>query len=259
MKTLSIIGSPVSCLSLSQHTERIVELARSNRGSYVCVANVHMLMESHWDSKFRSVLQKAHSIAADGMPLVWIMRALGEKRQERVPGMKIFQSVCLAAESEGLRVALVGSEKHILERIVSRLKREYPNLMLSAVLPLPFRKLTSDEEDTLVSKLNQSSADIVFVSLGCPKQEKFMAKLHGRLSSTMIGVGGVFPIYAGLLPAAPSWVQSFGLEWLFRLYQEPKRLWKRYASTNFPFIYLALLQLLFEKFVPAKLTLKSDD
>ena len=221
-----ILGSPVSCCSTKEGTQIITSMAQSKSRAYVCVANVHMLMESYWSSRFRDVLLNARVVTPDGMPLVWILRLLGQIKQERVSGMELFNSICNAAQSRELRIGLIGSTPEILKGVQDRLQREYPQLILSIVKPLPFRETTIDEDKELIESIKDSKSDILFISLGCPKQEVFMARHHESLDVVMIGVGGVFPVYAGLLKQTPKWMQPLGLEWLFRLIQEPGRLWE---------------------------------
>ncbi|MGK7909915.1 MAG: WecB/TagA/CpsF family glycosyltransferase [Synechococcus sp.] len=247
----AILGVPVSCFESKSSISSIFELACNGKGGFVCLANVHMVMESYWNSSFRKVLLRSSYILPDGMPIVWMLRALGVINTERLSGIDTFNSICELAEKNNMSIALIGSEKRIVDLIQLKLKNEYPNLVISSVIPLPFRELSEKEEKSLADDLASMNASFSFVSLGCPKQEAFMSKYRNVTSSVMIGVGGVFPIYAGLIPLAPKWVMHLGLEWLFRLCQEPKRLWKRYATTNIPFIVLALRQLLSEYYLNA--------
>lgn len=178
------------------------------------------------------------------MPLVWMMRLLGARYQNRVAGMDIFLALCELAQTLNMSVFFVGSQTEILSRMQDRLKKEFPKLKIAAMEPLPFRPLTETEDQQLIQKINSSGAGIVLVSLGCPKQENWMAQHKGKVDSVMIGLGGVFPVYAGIKKWAPRIVRDLGLEWLYRWLQEPRRLWRRYTTTIPPFVLLASKQLL---------------
>lgn len=243
---INLIGVPITALSLMEQIQVIIDWAKQRSSRVICVANVHMLMEAHWDNRFHNVLGGADLVTPDGMPLVWLMKALGIKSQDRVAGLDIFLNVCQIASKEKIKIYLLGCTQDILERIKLRLHREFPNVILAGLEPLPFRPLTDSEDAELVKRINASQAGIVFLALGCPKQEYWMAHHQGKIKAVMIGIGGVFPVYAGLKKNAPEWVKVGGLEWLYRLVQEPKRLWNRYRKTIPPFIFLALQQLVLE-------------
>lgn len=243
---VKLIGVSVTALPLMEQIVVMLDWAKQRSSRVVCVANVHMLMEAHWDNRFRKVLDSSDLVTPDGMPLVWLMRALGVKSQDRVAGLDIFLNTCQLASREKVAVYLLGCTQDILEQVKSRLHREFPDLILAGAEPLPFRPLTESEDAELVERVNARQTGIVFLALGCPKQEYWMAQHKGKIQALMIGVGGVFPVYAGLKKNAPSWVKVSGLEWLYRLAQEPRRLWIRYQKTIPPFIFLALQQLALE-------------
>ena len=243
---INLIGVPITALPLMEQIQVIIDWAKQRSSRVICVANVHMLMEARWDNRFHKVLGGADLVTPDGMPLVWLMKALGIKSQDRVAGLDIFLNVCQIASKEEIKIYLLGCTQDILERIKLRLHREFPNVILAGLEPLPFRPLTDSEDAELVKRINASQASIVFLALGCPKQEYWMAHHQGKIKAVMIGIGGVFPVYAGLKKNAPEWVKVGGLEWLYRLVQEPKRLWNRYRKTIPPFIFLALQQLVLE-------------
>jgi N-acetylglucosaminyldiphosphoundecaprenol N-acetyl-beta-D-mannosaminyltransferase len=238
-----VIGIYINPLSLSQHVDLILRWAMQNTSRAVCVANVHMLMEAHWDPDFKRILHSADLVTPDGMPLVWMLRLLGVYNQERVAGMDLFRAVCEKAQSQGVGVLFLGSGAQILAKMRRRLDLEYPNLNVVGMDPLPFRPLTPSEDQVLIDKINQSRAGLLLLSLGCPKQEKWIADHRGKVNATMMGLGGVFPVYAGLQTYAPKWARELGLEWAYRLCQEPGRLWRRYATTIPPFVWLAAQQL----------------
>jgi N-acetylglucosaminyldiphosphoundecaprenol N-acetyl-beta-D-mannosaminyltransferase len=244
LPTIEIIDSPITALPCDAQIEVMLEWAQERASKSVCVANTHMLVEAHSNPEFMRVLRGADLVTPDGMPLVWMMQLLGVRHQNRVAGMDIFLALCTEASRRNLSVFFVGSQTEILNRIRGHLERDFPNLEVAGMEPLPFRPLTLQEDDRLIQKIHASGASIVFVSLGCPKQEIWMSRHKGRLKGVMIGLGGVFPVYAGIQKRAPRWVREYGLEWLYRLLQEPRRLWKRYQSTIPPFIYLAVCQLI---------------
>jgi len=240
----SVIGFPVTAVSFDHQIELILKWAKRRISKVVCVANVHMLMEAHRNPQFAAVLSSADLVTPDGMPLVWLMNLLGVWRQNRVAGMDILLALCQQVSAKRISVFFVGSERETLDRMKVRLQQEFPQLQIVGMEPLPFRSLNSEEDADIIEKINSSEAGIVFVSLGCPKQEIWMSDHHGKINTVMLGLGGVFPIYAGLHKWAPLWVRKLGLEWLYRLVQEPRRLWKRYYQTIPPFVYLALKQLI---------------
>ncbi len=245
LPTIDIIESPITALPCDAQVEVMLEWAQEHSSRVVCVANTHMLVEAHSSREFMGVLRGADLVTPDGMPLVWMMKLLGVNNQNRVAGMDIFLALCQEASRRNLNVFFVGSQSEILNRIRTHLEQDFPNLCIAGMEPLPFRPITPQEDDSLIQKIHASGASIVLVSLGCPKQEIWMSRHKGRIKGVMIGLGGVFPVYAGIQKRAPQWAREYGLEWLYRLLQEPRRLWKRYQSTIPPFIYLAVRQLLY--------------
>jgi len=239
-----VVGYSVTSLSFDAQINQILEWAKERCSKVVCVANVHMLIEANSNLALASVLQSADLVTPDGMPLVWMVSLIGRHRQDRVAGMDILLALGKRSSLQGVKLFFLGSQQSILDRMEERLHREFPNAQLAGMEPLPFRPLTSDEDVALIQKINESGANIVLVSLGCPKQEIWMAQHRDRIQAVMIGLGGVFPIYAGLHQWAPRWVRKAGLEWCYRLLQEPGRLWGRYSRTIPPFIFLALKQLI---------------
>lgn len=240
----SVIGFPVTALPLDAQVELMLRWAKSRLSKVVCVANVHMLTEASWEPNLAAVLENADLVTPDGMPLVWMVRLMGHYEQDRVAGMDIMLALCQLASLRRIKVFFLGSQSLILERMRVRLEQEFPDLQVVGMEPLPFRPLTAAEDAEVIAKINDSGAGLVFVSLGCPKQEFWMAQHKGKIHSVMIGVGGVFPVYAGILKRAPYFIREAGLEWLYRLLQEPRRLWGRYSRTIPPFVWLACKQLL---------------
>jgi N-acetylglucosaminyldiphosphoundecaprenol N-acetyl-beta-D-mannosaminyltransferase len=243
MPTKDLIGVPVYFSSFDEQVSQIVTWARNYQSKMVCVANVHMLIEAWQNSHFADLLRNADLVTPDGMPLVWMMKLMGVKQAERVAGMDIFHTACEQASTAQISVFLLGSSPEVLEKICQRLKNEFPKLNIAGMYSPPFAPLSLNPDTSIIKTINDSGAGIVFVALGCPKQELWMAQYREKIQAVMIGVGAVFPIYAGVLKQAPKFMQNAGLEWLFRLTQEPSRLWHRYTTTIPIFIWLALKQI----------------
>lgn len=239
----NILGMKVNSVSYSDVTAKVIEWATKRESRYVCVANVHMTMEAHDDLLFREVVNQADLVTPDGMPLVWMMRWMGGKDQERVYGPELMLRLSKAAAEAGLPIGLYGGTLEANERLAINLTKLYPDLRIIYKYAPPFRMLTKEEDQNIVEKINSSGARILFVGLGCPKQERWMADHKSRILAVMLGVGAAFDIYAGLKPQAPTWMQKIGMEWLFRLMTEPKRLWKRYLYHNPRFIILSMREI----------------
>jgi N-acetylglucosaminyldiphosphoundecaprenol N-acetyl-beta-D-mannosaminyltransferase len=245
----NLIGSYICTLSFNEQIDLIMSWATQRQSRMVYVANVHMLIEAWQNSHFAGAMRSADLVTPDGAPLVWMLRLMGSKRSERVAGMDIFRATCERAAQGKISIFLLGSKPEVLDRICQRLQREFPTLKIAGVESPPFRPLGLTPNMEVVKTINSSGAGLVFVALGCPKQELWMAQHREHISAVLLGIGGVFPVYAGTLKQAPQILQKAGLEWLFRLAQEPQRLWKRYAVTIPIFIWLSLKQLWSEKMV----------
>lgn len=243
----SLLKTRVAALCMQEQILLIMQWATNRTSKFVSVANVHMLMEAYWKPHFAKVLQNADLVTPDGMPLVWMLRAMGAIHQDRVAGMDIFLKLCQSASLNNVSIFFLGAQSDILEAMRQRLEREFPQLMIAGMEPLPFRPLTPSEDQAIIQKVNDSGAGLLFLCLGCPKQEVWMAEHKYKIKAVAIGLGAVFPVYAGIHKWAPHWVRELGLEWLYRLIQEPRRLWPRYSQTIPPFIYLALQQILILK------------
>ncbi|MBE9084069.1 WecB/TagA/CpsF family glycosyltransferase [Tolypothrix sp. LEGE 11397] len=242
--TIKVLDFPITALTFEDQIQTLRKWMIARESRTVCIANVHMLMEAHGNSEFANVLKNADFVTPDGMPVVWMMRRMGAPSQDRVGGMDILQALCRLAQIQNVSVFFLGSQTEILARMRKSLEQEFPKLKIAAMEPLPFRPLTETEDADLINKINKSGAGLVFVSLGCPKQEHWMAQHKGKIQAVMIGVGGVFPVYAGIHKRAPRIIRELGFEWLYRWIQEPLRLWSRYLTTIPPFMWLATKQLL---------------
>lgn len=243
-KSRYIVGTRVDASDYEKTVERIVSLARSNCAAYVCVANVHMVMESFDDPRLRRIVNAACLVTADGMPLAWGLKLLGLREAKRVCGPTLTLSICEKAAKQGIAVAFYGSTQEILRSLRAKLQTSFPSLRIAYVYAPPFRESTDVEDGEIVRAIRLSGASILFVGLGCPKQERWMAAHTSKLQLVMLGVGAAFDFIAGAKPQAPPWMQNAGLEWLFRLITEPRRLCKRYLYHNPRFVYYFIRQLL---------------
>ena len=230
--------------SYSDCIQLILSWVLGGESRYACIANVHTIMEAYDSVVFRRLVNNADLVTSDGMPLVWMMRAKGVKRQERVYGPTLMLKVIESAARENVPVGFYGSAPKVLESLVHRMQARYKGLKVAFSCSPDFRPMSLEEDASIIEKINQSGTRILFVGLGCPKQEYWMAEHRGRVNAVMIGVGAAFDFHSGLKPQAPAWMQRVGLEWLFRLAAEPRRLWKRYLYHNPRFMVLAVGELL---------------
>lgn len=237
-----VLGFSIAASPFVEQIDLIMQWGQQRLSRVVCVANVHMLMEARWNDGFANVLKHADLLTPDGMPLVWTLNFLCKNTHDRVAGIYILREVCERASVCQLPVYFLGTDRFTLDKMRQRLEVEYPNLIIAGMEPLPFRPLTPEEDVQVVQAINDSQAGVVFIALGCPKQEMWMGQHRNKIKGAMVGIGGVFPIYAGIKKHAPTWVQKSGLEWLYRLSQEPGRLWRRYFRTIPPFLYLSARQ-----------------
>jgi N-acetylglucosaminyldiphosphoundecaprenol N-acetyl-beta-D-mannosaminyltransferase len=240
---VDILGARVDGTSYADATERILRWAARGESRYVCCANVHVIMEAHDSARFAEVLRNAALVTPDGMPLVWFARALG-LAQERVYGPDLMLHVCDAAARAGVAIGLLGGSEDTLEALTERLSERFPGLRVAYRHAPPFRPLTAEEDARIVADCARAELRLLFVGLGCPKQELWMAEHAGKIQAVMLGVGAAFAFHAGKVEQAPNWMQAHGLEWLFRLSREPRRLAGRYLRHNPRFVARALPALL---------------
>lgn len=238
-----VLGTRVDATSYDDATARILGWARDGGSHYVCCANVHMVMEGHDDPEFQGIVNGAALVTPDGMPLVWSLRRRGHP-QTRVYGPDLMLHVCEAAESQRVPVGLHGGLPGALPKLVAELHRRYPALPIVHAESPPFRPLTGEERAAEIDRIAASGARILFVGLGCPKQERWMADRHRSLVGVQLGVGAAFSFLAGEVRQAPRALQAAGLEWAFRLAVEPRRLARRYVVNNTRFLALAAAETL---------------
>jgi N-acetylglucosaminyldiphosphoundecaprenol N-acetyl-beta-D-mannosaminyltransferase len=238
MERKSIINFPITTGNYSSFVNHIVSLANQKESANVCVANVHMFIEAYKDETFKNIINEASIVTPDGKPLTWVLNYVYGIRQDRVAGMDLLPDLLQQMMLKQLPAFFYGGTPALLEKTEHYLRYAFPDLPIAGMYSPPFRPATPEEEEKLVKKINSSGAAVVLVILGCPKQEKWMASMKGKINAVMIGVGGALPVMVGMQKRAPAWLQNMGLEWLFRLMQEPRRLFRRYIITNSLFIYL---------------------
>ena len=232
-----VLGMRVDATRYRETAATIAALATRGAGGSVCVATVHMVMEAFDDPEFQRIVNTADRVTPDGVPLVWALRLLGFKEAQRVYGPSLLPVVCELATERQLSVGFYGGSPEVLDTLVGRIARRFPGLRIPFAFSPPFRALTSEEDEKVVSGIANSGTQILFVGLGCPKQERWIADHRNSLSCVMVGVGAAFDFHAGSKAQAPGWMQAAGLEWLFRLCSEPRRLWRRYLYHNPRFLF----------------------
>jgi N-acetylglucosaminyldiphosphoundecaprenol N-acetyl-beta-D-mannosaminyltransferase len=237
--TVDVAGVPLALIDYERTLDWIDAMVAARRRGYVCVAAVHTVMASHHDPELRRAVLRSDITVPDGQPLVWAMRALGHTLHDRVYGPELMRRACARAAGTGLRFYLYGGrDERALDDLTQSLRRRFPGLEIVGGHSPPHRELTAEEEARAVAEIDASGADVVWVGIGVPKQEKWMARMRDRLQApVLVGVGAAFDFHAGLVPQAPERLQRMGLEWAYRLVQEPKRLWKRYAVYNPRFVW----------------------
>ena len=239
-----VLGAFIDALTWDEALARISAWAAARESRYVCLCNSHSVVTTTQDQDFLRVVNEADLATPDGMPVVWMLRRLGFGGQQRISGANLMWRYFALAESRGHAVYFYGSTDATLARLCVVLTTAFPALRIAGLYSPPFRALTEEEDAESVARINKSGAGAVFVSLGCPKQETWMAAHRGRIQAVMFGVGAAFEFHAGVINRAPLWMQRCGLEWLHRLCSEPRRLWKRYLITNTLFVAGAVRQLL---------------
>jgi N-acetylglucosaminyldiphosphoundecaprenol N-acetyl-beta-D-mannosaminyltransferase len=238
-----ILGTRVDATSYPDATDRVVRWAGGRESRYVCVCAVNNVIEAYDDPAYREVMRGADLVTPDGMPLVWGLRLLGVPGATRVYGPELTPAICERAAELGIPVGFYGGTPEALTALTATARRRWPELRVAYAHSPPFRPLTSEEEERTVQEIETSGARILFVGIGAPRQERWMAEHKGRVNAVMLGVGAAFDFLAGSKRQAPRLVQTLGLEWLFRLVNEPRRLWRRYLYRNPRFVALFAAQL----------------
>ena len=242
MQQTRLLTIPLNLGGYSHFVDSIFELAAKRTSSYVCVANVHTCVESYRNKDFSNAVAQADMVTPDGMPLNLALRWLYQLKQERIAGPDLMPVLLRESEKRKLKVFFYGCTQEVLDTIREKCRVDFPQLEIAGMISPPYRALTDEETLSYEQIINDSGANLVLVSLGCPKQERWMASMKGKIDAVMIGVGAAFPMMAGVERRAPRWMQRVCLEWLFRMLCNPRRLFKRYFVTNTYFLYLLLLE-----------------
>ncbi|WKN40447.1 WecB/TagA/CpsF family glycosyltransferase [Tunicatimonas pelagia] len=240
LERVSVLTTEVSTGTFAKVLDYVIELTERKTSSYVCFANVHMIIEAFNDSYFQEAINQADVVATDGLPLAKYLWLFEDIDQQRVAGPDLFPVLLAQAERMGKSVFFYGNTTEVLGQLQAKALQDFPQLTIAGSYSPPFRPLTDAEDAAVVDMINDAQPDFVFVSLGCPKQERWMHNHQGRVQACMLGVGQAFNTYAGVENRAPLWMQKNGLEWAYRLYRNPTRLAQRYIYTNGMFLYLVI-------------------
>jgi N-acetylglucosaminyldiphosphoundecaprenol N-acetyl-beta-D-mannosaminyltransferase len=236
--SVPVLGVPLALTTYERTLDWIDAAVAARTREYVCVAAVHTVMASREDPDLRQAVLGASMTLPDGQPLVWALNLLGHDLGDRVYGPELMDRACARAARTGLRFYLYGGRNPgALAQLARELRLRHPGLQLVGGFAPPFRELREDEEAAIAADIDRTRPDVVWVGIGVPRQEKWMARMRERIEApVLIGVGAAFDFHAGLIPQAPPRMQRLGLEWLFRLIQEPRRLWRRYLRYNPRFV-----------------------
>ena len=238
--TNRILGVNIAITNMQDTVKLIVEQIDELQGNFICLSNVHTTVMSQKDEEYRNIQNSAFLALPDGSPLSLVQRLRGYRMAEQVAGPDLMAELWKATENTGISHYFYGSTPETIEALEKNLKKEYPGIKIAGMEAPPFRPLTEAEDAEAVARINQSGAAIVWVGLGAPKQEKWMYEHRGKVNALMLGVGAGFDFHAGTVKRAPAWMRKHYLEWLYRLIQDPKRLWKRYVQTNGKFLLISV-------------------
>lgn len=239
-----VLGVPIDALSWASALDRLMSWAHGRQSRMVAICNVHVVVTAARNAGFGAAINAADMATPDGAPVAWMLRRTGFPGQERISGPELMWLLCERCAERGTGIFLYGSTREVLAALEQNLCTAFPALRIAGSISPPFRPLTPREDQEVVEAMNCSGAGVVFVGLGCPRQEMWMAEHRGRVRAVMIGGGAAFDFHAGTLKRAPLWMRQTGLEWLHRLVSEPRRLWKRYLVTNALFVIGAVRQLM---------------
>jgi N-acetylglucosaminyldiphosphoundecaprenol N-acetyl-beta-D-mannosaminyltransferase len=231
-KGMPILEAFIDALSWDDVIRQLVVWGATHESRYVCICNVHSVVTTTLDPELKILVNQADMSTPDGAPIAWALRKLGFPTQERINGPDLMWRYLVEAEKLGQAVFFYGSTETTLAKLRSSMLSRFPSLIVAGMLSPPYRSLSAAEDESDVKIINDSGANVLFVGLGCPMQEKWMAAHRGRINALMIGVGAAFDYHSGTTKRAPLWMQRKGLEWLYRLFTEPRRLYKRYFICN---------------------------
>ena len=239
-----LIGVKLDPIDYDRACERILDWADAGAAEYVCIANVHVVMEARDSADYGRVIDDASMVTTDGVPLVWALRLKGVASASRVYGPELMQRLLSAADRGGYRVGLFGGDQATLDTLNEVIARRWPEADVVFSESPPFRPLSADETSAYLNRMRSAGVQLLFVGLGCPKQESWMHEYSRYLPGVMLGVGAAFDFIAGTKKTAPPWLQRLGLEWAFRLATEPSRLWRRYLKHNPRFLMMAAVDII---------------
>ena len=240
--TCNILGVDIAAVDMGWLLDYLNDNIHVLSGDYICVSNVHTTVTAYEDVEYRKVQNGGIMAIPDGGPLSSVGQKRGFKNMKRTTGPSLMVEIFKISVSKGYRHFFYGSTDETLEKLYSVLEKTYPGIQIAGMYSPPFRPMTSEEDKAIVERINETKPDFVWVGLGAPKQEKWMAAHQGRVSGLMIGVGAGFDYHAGNIERAPEWMQKSNLEWVYRLLQDPKRLFGRYWHTNTKFIWNAMIR-----------------
>jgi N-acetylglucosaminyldiphosphoundecaprenol N-acetyl-beta-D-mannosaminyltransferase len=248
-ETAEVLGVPLGLTDYESALDWIDATVSARERGYVCVCNVHAVMASAEDPELRSALLGSSVNVPDGQPLVWALNLLGHSLDARVYGPELMARHCARAAESGQRIYLYGGRNQgALVQLALNLRQRHPGVRIVGGYSPPHRPLLPDEREAVIKEINSSRADVVWVGIGVPKQEKWMAEMRDDLEAPVLaGVGAAFDFHAGLVPQAPGWIQESGLEWAYRLVHEPRRLWRRYLRYNPRFVHAFAQQLFWHR------------
>jgi len=235
---LQIITLHVDHISFKEGLDKVMDLAIQRKPSYVCFGSVHMTIEAQKSRSFFEKVNGADFLFTDGKPIAVACKLLHHKKQERICGPDFTPALLQKANDKNISVFIYGSTEEVIAAAKAKIAKDYPGVRFAGAISPPFRKSTDDEIKADIEKINESGAHLVFVALGCPKQEEWAANNYSKINAVVLAVGAAIPFLAGLEKRAPMWMQHMSLEWLYRLKQDPKRLFKRYLYTNSYFMLL---------------------
>lgn len=242
-----ILGVRIDACSETSAVDAMTGWAGRGESRVVAVANVHSVMVAREDPSFAAALEQADLASPDGMPLVWGLRRLGVPAASRVYGPDLMRALCQRAQRDAIAIGLYGGTPRSLDLLTQALRDAYPRLQIAYAWSPPFRPLEPEEDAETTAAIVASGARIVFVGIGCPKQEVWMEHHRGRIPAVLVGVGAAFDFLSGTKRQAPRWMMRAGLEWVFRLASEPRRLWRRYLRHNPRFVAAFTAQVLRER------------
>jgi len=243
IEKVNILGVGISAIQMDDAISKMEEWIEKNEPHYVCVCPVSTIMECQRDERLRDIVNSAGLATPDGMPLVWLSKLNGYPQTERVYGPDLMLAFCRVAQEKGYSNFFYGGANGVPEKLVQNLRKKFPRLKVAGTYLPPFRSLTQEEDQAVIEMINKVSPDVIWVGISTPKQDKWMADHLGSVAApVMVGVGAAFNFFSGEVKQAPKWMQKSGLEWLFRLSQEPGRLWYRYLVYNPLFVLNLALQ-----------------